>query len=148
MMLIGGPADRSRGDAIAAVDPIKIYNACGKFSFHESADLVRRSKLVVSHDTGMMQVAAALQKPLIVIWGSTTPQLTKTPFFPDAVNHRDPPMLDHFQREKQWCRPCTIDGKEACPLGHFHCMKKLPVETLLSLVQRRLAKPSASAFLP
>jgi len=51
VILLGGKEDRENGDAIAAADPIKIYNACGKFSINESADLVKKSKLVVSNDT-------------------------------------------------------------------------------------------------
>jgi ADP-heptose:LPS heptosyltransferase len=56
VILLGGKEDRDSGELIASVDPVKIYNACGKFSLNESADLIRQSKLVVSHDTGMQDI--------------------------------------------------------------------------------------------
>lgn len=62
IILLGAKEEFTEGEAIATVDPIKVYNACGKFSLHESADLVRQSKLVISHDTGLMHIAAALKK--------------------------------------------------------------------------------------
>jgi len=81
LILLGGKEDYEDGKAIAAVDPIKIYNACGKFSLHESADLVRRSKLLISHDTGLMHIAAALQKPVISVWGNTVPRFGMYPYY-------------------------------------------------------------------
>lgn len=51
-----------KAEAIALVDAIKIYNACGKFSFDESADLLRQAKLLVTCNAGWMQVGAALKK--------------------------------------------------------------------------------------
>jgi heptosyltransferase-2 len=73
VILLGAKEEFREGELIASVDPIKVYNACGKFSLHESADLVRKSKLVIAHDTGLMHIAAALKKPVIAIWGSSTP---------------------------------------------------------------------------
>ncbi|HZH36248.1 MAG TPA: glycosyltransferase family 9 protein, partial [Flavisolibacter sp.] len=75
VILLGAEEERAEGEAIASVDPIKVYNACGKFSLHESADLVRQSKVVIAHDTGLMHIAAALRKQVIAVWGSTTPSL-------------------------------------------------------------------------
>lgn len=62
IILIGGKEDKAIGDEVASIDPGKIYNACGKFNLNESADLVRRSKLVISHDTGLQYIASAFQK--------------------------------------------------------------------------------------
>ena len=69
LILLGGPEDAADGDRLAAIDPIKIYNACGKFNINESAGLVRQAKLIVTHDTGLMHIAACLlytsdQRPL------------------------------------------------------------------------------------
>jgi ADP-heptose:LPS heptosyltransferase len=66
---LGGPEDKANGDEIASVDDIKIYNACGKFNINESADLVRKAKVIISHDTGLMHIAAAFKKPIISVWG-------------------------------------------------------------------------------
>ncbi|MEO8765671.1 MAG: glycosyltransferase family 9 protein, partial [Ginsengibacter sp.] len=56
LVLLGGKEDFNNGQEISGMDPVKIYNACGKFSLNESADVVRKSKLVISHDTGLMHI--------------------------------------------------------------------------------------------
>ncbi|MBK5271352.1 MAG: glycosyltransferase family 9 protein, partial [Bacteroidia bacterium] len=53
IILLGGKEDALNANEIASVDSIKVYNACGKFSINESADLVRKSKMVVTNDTGL-----------------------------------------------------------------------------------------------
>ena len=81
IVLLGGLEDADEGDRIAASDKIKIYNACGKFGLNESADLVRRAKLVVTNDTGLMHVAAAYKRPLISLWGNTVPAFGMYPYY-------------------------------------------------------------------
>ena len=125
IMLIGGPEDKAVAEAIAASDPVKIYNACGKFTLNESADLIKKSKLVISHDTGMQYIACAYQKRILAIWGATSPALDVEPFFgTHAVN-------DGFNFKNisvnTWCQPCSKYGQDKCPLGHFNCMEKQDV---------------------
>ncbi len=81
LILLGGPEDAEIGAELAAIDPIKIYNSCGKFSLNESADLVRRAKLLVTHDTGLMHIAAAFKRPIISIWGNTVPEFGMYPYY-------------------------------------------------------------------
>jgi ADP-heptose:LPS heptosyltransferase len=81
IILLGGKEDRANAEAIASVDPVKLYNACGKFNINESADLVRRSRLIVSNDTGLMHIAAAFKKPLISLWGNTVPSFGMYPYY-------------------------------------------------------------------
>lgn len=75
IILLGGKEEKAEGEEISSLDNIKIYNACGKFSLNESADLVRKSKMVIAHDTGLMHMAAAFKKKVIAVWGSTVPFL-------------------------------------------------------------------------
>lgn len=128
IILLGGPEDAENGKAIAAVDEVKVYNACGKFSLNESADLVRKAKLVISNDTGLMHIAAAFKRPIISLWGNTVPAFGMTPYYGVA-------MVPSLQLEvnKLWCRPCSKIGYHKCPLGHFKCMKNLdPVRVMES----------------
>ena len=81
IILLGGKEDVAAGGEIAKEDDIKIYNACGKYSLNESADLIRKSKFVISHDTGLMHVAAAFQKSIISVWGNTVPAFGMTPYY-------------------------------------------------------------------
>jgi ADP-heptose:LPS heptosyltransferase len=142
VILMGGKEDRENGNAIAAADPIKIYNACGKFSINESADLVRKAKLVVSNDTGLMHIAAAFKKPVISLWGNTVPSFGMYPYYGDnflsnrAPNDRLP--YDILQVNKLRCRPCTKIGYDKCPLGHFKCMEKIEVKHVLDAIHARL----------
>jgi len=133
VILLGGPEDREAGDAIASVDDIKVYNACGKFSLNESADLVRKAKLVITHDTGLMHIAAAYKKPIISIWGNTVPAFGMTPYFGAAMV---PDVI--LQVQKLWCRPCSKIGYNKCPLGHFKCMEKIAVEDLLQRTRQSI----------
>ena len=139
IILMGGPDAFHDGHHISMVDPIKLYNACGKFSLQESADLLRRSKLVVSQDTGLMHIAAALKKPVISIWGSTTPSLGLWPYYGSQWLLKDPTPSDAVQVRKLWCRPCTDEGRDECPLGHFKCMRKMDVEEVVMKIRERLS---------
>ncbi len=129
IVLLGGKEDEEKGDQIAAINDIKIFNACGKFSLNESADLVRKSKLVITHDTGLMHIAAAFQKPIISIWGNTVPQFGMSPYYGDATAFlssekwakTNPSFLSEV--EPLYCRPCSKIGYRKCPLGHFKCME-------------------------
>jgi heptosyltransferase-2 len=142
IILLGAKEEAKEADDIASVDPIKVYNACGKFSLHESADLVRQSKLVISHDTGLMHIAAALKKQVIAIWGSTTPSFGMVPYYGKAYSGKDPNPYDDVQVHKLWCRPCTKIGRNKCPQGHFKCMKDISIDEIVTKVSFRLKSSS------
>ncbi len=133
IILLGGPEDRADGDAIAAVDDIKVYNACGKFALNESADLVRKAKLIITGDTGLMHIAAAYKKPIISIWGNTVPAFGMTPYYGAAMV---PDVI--MQVHKLWCRPCSKIGYSKCPLGHFKCMEKIKTEDVLQRARQNI----------
>jgi ADP-heptose:LPS heptosyltransferase len=136
VVLLGGKEDAEDGKAIALTDDIKIYNACGKFNLNESADILKGSKLVITHDTGLMHIAAALQKPIISIWGNTVPSFGMYPYYgKSSVQH-----FDVVQINKLWCRPCSKIGHKKCPLGHFKCMELIAVNEIVNMVNNRLAK--------
>ncbi|TMI91635.1 MAG: glycosyltransferase family 9 protein, partial [Bacteroidetes bacterium] len=146
VILLGGKEDRQNGDEIASVDPVKIYNACGKFSINESADLVRKSKLIVSNDTGLMHIAAAFKKPVISLWGNTVPSFGMYPYYGEnyirastqsrGTSQERP--YDILQVNKLRCRPCTKIGYDKCPLGHFKCMEEIEVRQVLDAIYARL----------
>ncbi|MFN8244590.1 MAG: glycosyltransferase family 9 protein [Ferruginibacter sp.] len=134
LVLLGGKEDYENGKAIAAVDDVKIYNACGKFSLNESADLLRRSKLVITHDTGLMHIAAALQKPIISVWGNTVPAFGMYPYY----GRQSSLQYDVVEIHKLWCRPCSKIGYKKCPRKHFNCMERIAVNEIVNLVNLRL----------
>ena len=136
VILLGGKEDNSDAEMIASVDPVKVYNACGKFNLNESADLVRQSKLVVSHDTGLMHIAAALQKPIISIWGNTTPVFGMYPYYGTSSDKQ----FDTVEVTGLRCRPCSKIGYQQCPMEHFKCMEKQDIDSLVQLIHQRLGK--------
>jgi ADP-heptose:LPS heptosyltransferase len=142
IVLLGGKEEFEEGEAIRQVDQGKIYNACGKFSLHESADLVRKSKLVIAHDTGLLHIAAALQKQVIAIWGSTVPSFGVYPYYGENYLAQHPAPFNNVQVLKLWCRPCTKFGRNHCPQGHFKCMKNINLNEVVQLVNRRLGRSS------
>lgn len=129
VILLGGKEDFNNGEEIAATDNIKIYNACGKFSLNESADIIRRSKMVISHDTGLMHIAAAFHKMIFSVWGNTVPSFGMFPY---------KTKYEVFQVNKLWCRPCSKIGFEKCPLGHFKCMVKMPIGKIAEGLEKYL----------
>jgi len=131
VILLGGKEDFSNGEKIAETDPIKVYNACGKFSLNESADIVRNAKLVISHDTGMMHIAAAFKKNILSVWGNTVPSFGMTPY---KTNY------EVFQVNKLWCRPCSKTGFDKCPLGHFKCMNEQSTDAIALTAETYLGK--------
>jgi ADP-heptose:LPS heptosyltransferase len=130
IVLMGGPEDSATGEQIASVDNIKIYNACGKFSINESADLVHKAKLIITHDTGLMHIAAAFKKPVISIWGNTVPAFGMTPYYGN-----NPVQTSSFQISDLRCRPCSKIGHDACPKKHFKCMEQQDVLQIATMAQ-------------
>lgn len=126
IVLLGGPEDFEKGDQLSKQDSAKFFNACGKYSLNQSAALIKNAKKVITHDTGLMHIAAAYKKDIISIWGNTVPQFGMYPYFGNA-NRR----TSNVERENSIilevmslpCRPCTKIGFEKCPKGHFKCMK-------------------------
>ena len=81
-------------------------------------------RAVVTGDTGLMHVAAARGIRVVAMFGSTSPVLG---FAPAGEGHQV------LCREEP-CQPCTIHGREACPKGHFRCMRELkPAEVEAAL---------------
>jgi heptosyltransferase-2 len=122
--LLGGPGDAGIGDQVAALAPEAI-NLAGRTPLSEAIDLISATQAVVSNDSGLMHVAAALGRPVIGLYGATSPDFTP-PLSADAV----------ILREDLPCSPC---GKRVCPLGHFRCLNDLAPERVMAALQPRLA---------
>ena len=127
IVLLGGNEDKQAGDEIALVNGIKIYNASGKFNLNESADLVRNARLVITHDTGLMHIAAAFKKKIISVWGNTVPQFGMGEYY-----GTDQVSSFNFQVSGLGCRPCSKIGYQKCPKKHFKCMELQDIETIAS----------------
>ncbi|NBC09387.1 MAG: glycosyl transferase [Bacteroidetes bacterium] len=131
VVLLGGPGEAEEGEAIAkAVRQQQVVNTCGRFNINQSASVVRQAAKVITHDTGMMHIAAAFQKQILSLWGNTIPAFGMYPFYPDGVQKNST-----FEVEGLKCRPCSKIGFQQCPKGHFKCMRGIPLEEVVSAAE-------------
>jgi len=129
--LVGSPKDKEAADEIAvAARTTKVRNLCGATSLGDAIDLLAGVALVVTNDSGLMHVAAALDRPLIALYGSSSPAFTP----PLAVEA----TILNLGLE---CSPCF---ERACPLGHFRCLKELLPDQVWSAIVNR-AVPGLTA---
>ena len=120
IVLLGSKSDYSLSQEITSQSKLvsNIHNWCGNTSLDEAIALIGMSKAVVSNDSGLMHIAAALQIPQVAIFGSSDPAHT-------------PPLSD--RAKIMWlnmsCSPCH---KRVCPLGHLRCLKDILPEQVLA----------------
>lgn len=126
IILLGGPSDAEVGAEIEKKAGAHILNLCGKISLHQSALVVQNADSVITHDTGMMHIAAALKKRIISVWGNTVPEFGMTPYLPN--NQKNSTIIEV---ENLSCRPCSKIGYSVCPKGHFKCMQMIDEGQLL-----------------
>ena len=124
VLLIGGPEDAYRGEDIAKACS-KVVNTCGKYSILHSASLVQQATMVITHDTGMMHIAAAFNKKIYSVWGNTVPEFGMYPYLESEQSKR-------IEVKGLNCRPCSKIGYDKCPKGHFKCMQEIDENLFLS----------------
>ena len=118
IILLGGTEDKNKAELIIKMSTkADIFNACGKFNLQQSASLVKQANVVITHDTGLMHIAAAFKQKIISIWGNTIPEFGMYPYLP-GIKHT------MFEIKKLACRPCSKIGFNECPKKHFNCMQQ------------------------
>ncbi|MEM6394714.1 MAG: glycosyltransferase family 9 protein [Bacteroidota bacterium] len=128
IVLLGGPAEAEIGERLASMGD-HIYNTCGRMRLGQSADLVKQAQLVLTHDTGLMHIAAAFRKPILSVWGNTVPSFGMYPYLPGQEE------LEKARRQEVLnlsCRPCSKIGHNQCPKGHFRCMRDQPISDMVA----------------
>lgn len=109
--LVGSPRDHAVADTIANDAAGLCHNLCGRTGIDEAADLLAAARLVVTNDSGLMHVAAAVGRPVVALYGSSSPAFTP----PLSADARIVTLgLD--------CSPCF---ERHCPLGHLNCLNEL-----------------------
>ncbi|ADI30384.1 lipopolysaccharide heptosyltransferase II [Methylotenera versatilis 301] len=119
--LFGSEKDIPVTTAINTLTNNRCVNLGGKTNLSEAIDLMSLCDNVISNDSGLMHVAAALDKKLVAIYGSSNP-------------HHTPPMnnkavVEYLGLE---CSPCF---KRVCPLGHLNCLKNISPQQIIHHIQ-------------
>ncbi len=128
VILLGGPDDKEEASIIEKAVGDKIFNACGKYSINQSADLVSYAKLILTNDTGLMHIAAAFKKPIFSFWGNTIPEFGMYPYLADKNSKI-------YEIKNLTCRPCSKIGFKECPKKHFKCMIDQNEQTIAEDIQ-------------
>jgi heptosyltransferase II len=118
--IFGGPKDKGIAQEIQAQSDSACFDLTGKTDLSEAVTLLSLVTKVVTNDTGLMHVAAALNRPLVAIYGSSSPNFT-------------PPLLDKIKilSLNLSCSPCF---KRECPLKHMKCLRELQPELVLQSI--------------
>lgn len=125
IVMLGSPKDREVCDEIAAAQPW-LLNFAGVTTLSEAIAMLALADVVVSNDSGLMNIASALNRPIIGLYGPT--DHVNTPPFSDVAKI----VSLHLE-----CSPC---GQRTCPLGHHYCMRNLSAEMVWEPLQQMLGK--------
>lgn len=124
--LIGSAKERDIGEEIRSASGNTAVNLCGRTSLDEAVLLLARADIVVSNDSGLMHVAAALGRPLVALYGSSSPAFT--------------PPLSNDARILSLALDCSPCFQRVCPLGHFNCMMQLDPGRVLAEIAHIAAR--------
>ncbi len=121
--LFGSPKDHAVAEEISQLASGLCRNLCGATTLGQAVDLLALADLVVCNDSGLMHIAAALDRPIIALYGSSSPGFT-------------PPLSEQADilSLKLDCSPCF---KRDCPLGHLDCLNKLSPEQVFAACLQR-----------
>jgi heptosyltransferase-2 len=130
IVLIGGREDRQLCDEIRILSGSRhVYNMAGEFSLVESAELIRRSRVLVCNDSAPMHLAAAMDTPVVAIFGATVPAFGFGPSGPNDT------VVETLGLN---CRPCSVHGGAQCPIKTFECMHRISYDRVFQTAQRIL----------
>lgn len=132
IILLGGPAEQVSGARIVQASGAHVLNGCGMYQLDQSASIIRQAEKVITHDTGLMHIAAAFGKEIISVWGNTIPEFGMTPYYPKGVSKNSTVQLEDVS-----CRPCSKIGFDHCPQGHFRCMQDIDPEYIARLATKK-----------
>ncbi|MBX2985504.1 MAG: glycosyltransferase family 9 protein [Bacteroidia bacterium] len=124
LILLGGKEDFERGQDLALkLQGQGVINLCGRLTINQSALVIKNCLKLITHDTGLMHIGAAFDKPIISIWGNTIPEFGMTPYYSDNSKNASQSVI--LEVENLYCRPCSKLGFDHCPKGHFRCMNDI-----------------------
>ena len=120
--LLGSNKDKEVAEKIVSLGNHTSRNLCGSTDLSDAIALLSCASLVISNDSGLMHLAAALDRPMLALFGSSSPEFT-------------PPLSANAEVIKLdiKCSPCF---KRECPLGHFNCMMQLTPDMVWNKIEK------------
>ncbi|MEO1200141.1 MAG: lipopolysaccharide heptosyltransferase II [Pseudomonadota bacterium] len=132
-VVLGTGQDRDAGATIAKAAPDTI-DLTGRTRLEEAGHILSVASAVVTNDSGLMHVAAALGRPVLALFGSTSAKITPPLGARAAVINRELP-----------CRPCF---ERTCPLGHHDCLRSIMPDEVATRLSDLMAAKVAMADTP
>ena len=126
VVLLGGENDFDAGEEIK-MKCKNVVNLSGRLNLNQSAHIIKQAQTVITHDTGLMHIAAAFNKRTISIWGNTVPDFGMYPYQPNNESNYSIHQVENLK-----CRPCSKIGYQKCPKGHFKCMNNQDIAKIAS----------------
>ena len=123
VVLIGSKEDCELCEEIRQLSgETNVVNSAGILTLRQSAELIRRSRVLLSNDSAPMHLAVAVRTPVIAIFGATVPEFGFGPYGEQDVVVQTTPLA---------CRPCSIHGTKECPIKTFDCMNNITAEKVI-----------------
>ena len=132
LVIIGAAADRELAAEISRSAGTRAIDATGKLSLLASAELLSRTRALVTNDSAPLHLASAMGTPTVAIFGPTVPEFGFGPLAPRHVVLGVTTLA---------CRPCDRHGPQRCPLGHWRCMREITPRQVADAVQELVASP-------
>ena len=128
ILLFGGKEDETICNQICwdinnQSGPERATSVCGQLGLLETAAAMEYCDIVITNDTGLMHIAAAMHRKIIAIFGSTVKEFGFFPYHPEAVV---------VEQKGLNCRPCSHIGRSECPEKHFKCMLDIQPDEVYS----------------
>lgn len=135
IVLIGGKEDLSlAASMMAMLQTVRVIDAVGQLTMLQSAEVIRRCKVLITNDSAPMHLAVSMRTPVVAIFGATIPEFGFAP-----LGEHD----EVVQILGLTCRPCGIHGGNTCPIKTFDCMNNITAGDVFSRVQKIVSKMHA-----
>jgi len=134
IVLLGDKKDALVADELISKSTNKeLVSFCGELNIQQSASVLKQAKVVLTHDTGLMHIAACFSVPIVTIWGNTTPIFGMSAYTPTQLN-----QAVNIEVEDLSCRPCSKIGYATCPKNHFNCMNLQDIEKISKMISEKM----------
>jgi heptosyltransferase-2 len=120
--VFGGEDEARTAASLHALHPDRVHNCCGRLSLMETAAAMEHCQTVFCNDSGLMHMAAAMDVPVVAVFGSTVREFGFFPYHQHSVVVETAGLS---------CRPCTHIGMAVCPKKHFGCMQLITAQDVV-----------------